>query len=72
VIGRAAALAIVVLAIVRHDLWWWDDPRRVLGLPIGLTYHVLFCLAVSVVMAIAVRAVPDSDDAGGPDPGARP
>jgi hypothetical protein len=72
VIGRGAALAVVVLAIVRHDLWWWNDPRLVLGLPIGLTYHVLFCLAVSVVMAFAVRAVPEADDAESPERGERP
>lgn len=47
--------SIVLLGIVRLDLWLWDDPRIVLGLPVGLTYHLLYCLAVTVLMALLVR-----------------
>lgn len=67
---RGLGLLIVALAVVRHDLWWWDDPSRVLGLPIGLAYHVAFCFVVAVVMALFVRedtaARDDDDAAGGP------
>ena len=62
---RGLGLLIVALAVVRHDLWWWDDPSRVLGLPIGLAYHVAFCFVVAVVMALFVRqdrASWDDDD----------
>ena len=52
---RALTVVIVALAVVRHDLWWWDDPTRVLGLPVGLTYHVAFCFVVAGVMALFVR-----------------
>jgi len=41
--------------VLRHDFWLWDSPRALLGLPVGLTYHVLFCLVVSVLMALLVR-----------------
>ena len=63
---RALAVVIVALALVRHDLWWWDDPERVLGLPVGLTYHVAFCFVVAGVMALFVRAdrAPGGDDDG--------
>ncbi|MDH3626167.1 MAG: hypothetical protein OES25_00750 [Acidobacteriota bacterium] len=55
-------LVLFLLFVLRHDLWWWDRPDLVLGLPIGLLYHALFCLAVSVVMALLVRhAWPDVD-----------
>ena len=47
--------ALVVAFVVRNDFWWWDDRRSLLGLPIGLTYHVLFCLAVALVMGLLVR-----------------
>jgi len=47
--------ALALLFLVRHDLWWWSDARPVLGLPIGLTYHVLFCVAVSALMGLLVR-----------------
>lgn len=43
-----AALAVAYL--LHNDLWLWDDPRRVLGLPVGLTYHVGFCLVVAALM----------------------
>lgn len=61
------ALLYVLLAalfVVRIDLWLWDDPRIVLGLPVGLTYHVVYCLAVALVMALLVRyAWPVSEEA---------
>jgi hypothetical protein len=41
--------------LLRHDLWLWDSPRLMLGLPIGLTYHVLFCLVVAALLALLVR-----------------
>jgi len=46
---------LVLLCIARLDLWLWDDSRVVLGLPVGLTYHLVYCLAVTVVMALLVR-----------------
>ena len=64
---RGLGLLIVALAVARHDLWWWDDPS-LLGLPIGLAYHVAFCFVVAVVMALFVRAdtaARDDDDAAG-------
>lgn len=51
--GRAILLwiAIAVLFLLHNDFWLWDDPRRLLGLPIGLTYHLAYCLAVAAVLA---------------------
>lgn len=65
---RGVVLLIVVLAVARHDLWWWDDPTRVLGVPIGLAYHVAFCFAVAAVMAWFLRLDPgEFDERGGGD-----
>lgn len=53
---RRAFWPLVLLTFaLHHDLWLWDDPGRAFGLPVGLAYHVLFCLAVSVLMGLAVR-----------------
>ena len=53
---RRALWPLVILAFaLHHDLWFWDDPRRFIGLPVGLAYHVVFCVAVSLLMALAVR-----------------
>ncbi len=48
-------LALGVLYALHQDLWLWNDPRQVLGLPVGLTYHVLYCLAATLLMALLVR-----------------
>jgi len=60
-LGRRGLVALLVLAFVLHnDLWLWRDGRLVLGLPAGLTYHVGFCVAMSVLMAWIVYG----EDAG--------
>ena len=48
-------VALALAFVLRIDLWLWDDPSFVLGLPVGLTYHVLYCLAVAGLMALVVR-----------------
>jgi hypothetical protein len=52
---RLIYAALVLAFVLRHDLWLWDDARLVAGLPIGLVYHVLFCVAVAAIMALLVR-----------------
>ena len=48
-------LALVLLYLLHNDLWLWRDSSLLLGLPIGLTYHVLFCAATAILMAMLVR-----------------
>ena len=53
---RRLLYAALVLAFLLHnDLWLWDDARSVAGLPVGLAYHVGFCLAVALLMGLLVR-----------------
>jgi hypothetical protein len=52
-------LGLTLLYLLHNDLWLWDDGRLLFGLPVGLTYHVLFCLAVALLMLVLVaRAWP--------------
>ena len=60
--GRLAAIGLLVLFLLHNDLWWWHDPTLVWGMPIGLTYHVLYCLVTAVVMALAVRRLSAQQD----------
>jgi hypothetical protein len=46
--------ALVALYLLHNDLWLWNDPRLVLGLPVGLVYHVAFCVATSFVLTLLV------------------
>ena len=50
-------LLVVVLFILHNDFWFWGTSKIVLGLPVGLLYHILFCFAASVLMFSIVKFV---------------
>jgi len=60
----ALAIAAAALIILHQDFWLWGNGTLVLGLfPIGLFYHVLYCLAASALMlGLTRRAWPDHLD----------
>ncbi len=68
-----AYAALPALYLLHNDLWLWDDPGRFLGLPVGLSYHVLFSAAVVLAMWRLVRVAWPGDTlaelAGSPDDG---
>ena len=47
-------LTIFGLYILHNDLWLWDDPSLVLGLPVGLLYHIGYCFAAAILMTLLV------------------
>lgn len=69
---RLLYLALAALYLLHNDLWLWNDPRLVLGLPAGLAYHVGFSIATSVVLTLLViHAWPDHLDRETSEPKAR-
>lgn len=46
--------ALLLLFLLHHDLWLWSDARRIAGLPVGLLYHVGYCVAAAVLMGLLV------------------
>jgi hypothetical protein len=48
-------LAAIGLYVLHQDWWNWDDRHLVFGLPVGLAYHVAFCVAAAVLMFCLVR-----------------
>ena len=52
---RILYILVVVLFLLHNDLWLWDNPKIVLGLPIGLLYHIGFCLAAAILMALIIN-----------------
>ena len=60
-VRRLLYAALAILYLLHNDLWLWSDGSRFLGLPIGLTYHVLYCLATAVLMALLVKYAWPSD-----------
>ncbi len=53
--GRLALAGLPLLYILHNDFWLWDDPRIVMGLPVGLLYHAIYCVVTTLVMALLVR-----------------
>ena len=46
---------LATLYLLHTDLWLWNDPSWSFGLPVGLTYHVFYCLAAAATLALLVR-----------------
>ena len=43
-----------VLYLLHNDIWFWNDPSLMLGLPMGLVYHLFYCIAVAAVLGLLV------------------
>ena len=61
-------IALGVLFLLHNDLWLWDDARIVLGLPVGLLYHLSYCLIAAVLLAVILRSGLQADDPLSGDP----
>lgn len=48
---------LLVLFILHNDFWFWGTPQIVLGLPVGLLYHIVFCFVASLLMFSLVKFV---------------
>jgi hypothetical protein len=56
-------IGLALLVVLHQDFWLWGRDTVVLGLPIGLSYHVLICLLAALVFFVLTRSV--TDDEGG-------
>jgi len=54
-IRRALYAALFLAYLLHNDLWLWNDSQLFFGLPVGLLYHVGFCLAMALLMALLAR-----------------
>ena len=50
---------LVLLFFLHNDFWFWKTPQLVLGIPIGLIYHIGYCLVATLLMAAFVKARED-------------
>ena len=53
---------LALLFLLHNDFWFWKTPQLVLGLPVGLLYHIGFCLAATLLMAAFVKARGDWEE----------
>ena len=61
---RLVWVALAFLFVLHNDLWFWNDARLVLGLPVGLLYHLVYCLVAFVLLTWLVHSElgPDTKD----------
>ena len=52
---RAVYGLVIIFFLARYDIWQMDSPQMLLGLPIGLAYHVIYTAATIAVLALLVR-----------------
>ena len=53
--SAVVALLAILLGLLHHDGWYWDDPALVFGfMPVGLAYHALFSILAASLWAYAV------------------
>ena len=53
---RLMFVVVAGLVLLHQDFWLWKDHRLFLGfLPVGLAYHMGYCVAASVAMWALVR-----------------
>ena len=49
-------VVLVLLYFLHQDLWFWDNGTLILDiLPVGLLYHLVFCFASSLLLAMLIR-----------------
>jgi hypothetical protein len=48
-------VALILLFILHNDLWFWSNTRLVRGVPVGLLYHIVFCIVATLVMTALTR-----------------
>ncbi len=47
--------AVVVLAVLHYDFWYWDDTSVIFGfLPVGLAYQAGISIAASIAWALVM------------------
>ena len=48
-------VVIVGLLILHQDVWFWDSQTVVVGLPIGMAYHVVFSIVVALAFSLVLK-----------------
>ena len=46
---------LILLFILHNDFWFRDNAQIVLGIPISLLYHIVYCFVVTILMAMIVK-----------------
>jgi hypothetical protein len=54
-VKKSIVVAIILLAVLHQDFWWWDSRALVFGfMPVGLAWHAFVSLAAATIWLLAV------------------
>jgi hypothetical protein len=60
---RIIWIGVIVLIILRQDLWFWNDPSLVFGiLPVGLAWQVVISIAAAILWMVATKIAWPADE----------
>ncbi len=60
---RIIGIGVIVLTILRQDLWFWNDPSLVFGiLPVGLAWQVGISIAAAILWMLATKIAWPADE----------
>lgn len=51
-VTRGFALVVFALFVLRQDFWLRDNANLIAGLPVGLFYHLGYCVLVTLVLGL--------------------
>lgn len=56
------AAILTSLYLLHNDFWlWWRSDLVLGGIPIGLAYHIAYCIGVAIFWAFVVRRLESVD-----------
>jgi len=48
-------LVIVIVYLLHNDLWFWNNPTIIMGIPVGLFYHLIYCFTASILLFLLIK-----------------
>ena len=48
-------LVILIVYILHNDLWFWNNPTIIMGIPVGLFYHLIYCFIASILLFLLIK-----------------
>ena len=55
---RLLLVGLALFYLLHNDLWLWHDPDLFWGLPVGLVYHLAYCLGAAALMGLLLAIDP--------------
>ena len=60
---RIIWIGVIMLIVLRQDLWYWNDPSLVFGiLPIGLAWQIVISIAAAILWFTATKIAWPADE----------